>query len=124
MARSWNEILHDNRIDDEGNYDYLAEELPEDYSRWEWGVRHCDNCGKYRRLSLCSAHYFYCWDGWDSMSWDECWRCQLRAKLPTIRGLKRKLKNKIKKQRERTKTAKWGNFIKCSILSKRTTKKN
>ena len=104
MARSWDEILHDPRIDDEGNHDYYAEDLPSDTARWERGRCRCESCGKYRRLTYRSTHYFYCYDGWDSMSYTECWRCASKAK---VRSIKWVIKNKIKKANKRSKTTKW-----------------
>jgi hypothetical protein len=67
----------DPRLDDEGTYDYLAEELPSDNSRWSWYYAKCDDCGKYHKLNVTDSHYFYCWDGWDSMSYTTCWRCRM-----------------------------------------------
>ena len=88
----------DPRLDDEGTYDYLVEELPNDYARWEFDKYRwkCDNCGKESHLRFCSAHYFYCWDGWDSMSWNECWRCRLKSNIHDIKWkIKKLFKNKI-----------------------------
>lgn len=84
----------DPRLDDEGTYDYLIEELPKDYAKWEWSRYKwkCDDCGKERQLAFVSAHYFYCWDGWDSMSNRTCWVCRLKDNW---RGLKWKLHKAI-----------------------------
>ena len=82
----------DPRLDDEGTYDYLVEELPSDSANWEWYYQKCDSCGKYHKLNFTSTHYFYCWDGWDSMSYTECWRCVIKDK---IYGVKCKIKKKI-----------------------------
>jgi hypothetical protein len=86
----------DPRLDDEGTYDYLVEPLPKDYAKWDiskykWK---CDNCGKESHVRFVSEHYFYCWDGWDSMSYDECWKCRLKG---NISGLKWKIKRFVKK---------------------------
>lgn len=85
----------DPRLDDEGTYDYLVEELPKDYARWEVSKYRwrCDNCGKESHVRFCTAHYFYCWDGWDSMSWNECWCCRLKG---YIHGIRWKIKKGIK----------------------------
>lgn len=89
----------DPRLDDEGTYDYLVEELPRDYAKWEF-TKHkfkCDDCGKESRLRFVSAHYFYCWDGWDSMSYDVCWKCALHDKVHSIiYGIKHYFKTQIK----------------------------
>jgi hypothetical protein len=76
----WN----DPRLDDEGTYDYLVEELPDNSSKWSWYLTKCDDCGKERRLNLTDTSYFYCWDGWDSMSYTTCWRCYLKCKVRSI----------------------------------------
>ena len=79
---------------DYGQYDYLVEDLPSDYVKWEYSkyVSKCDSCGKERRLLLKSAHYFYTLDGYDYMNYDECWVCRLKSKMYTI---KYKIKKKI-----------------------------
>ena len=82
----------DPRLDDEGTYDYLIEELPRDTSKWERYTKKCGNCGKFRKLNKVDTHYFYCYDGWDSMSYSECWKCRLKATVhSTIRKIKKKL---------------------------------
>ena len=88
MTKWW----QDPRLDDEGTYDYLVEELPRDSANWEWYYQKCESCGKYHKLNFTATHYFYCWDGWDSMSYIECWRCMVKDK---IYGVKYKIKKKI-----------------------------
>jgi hypothetical protein len=88
-----NEYWKDPRLDEEGTYDYLVEELPSDTAKWQWYYQKCDSCGKYHRLNFDSTHYFYCWDGWDSMSYAECWKCKLKSKIYGI-------KSRIKKHRK------------------------
>ena len=88
----------DPRLDDEGTYDYLVEELPNDYARWEVSKYRwrCDNCGKESHVRFCTAHYFYCWDGWDSMSWNECWRCRLKDNIKSFKWkIQKWFKNRI-----------------------------
>lgn len=84
----WN----DPRLDDEGTYDYLIEELPSDTCKWERYYQKCDTCGKYHRLNKVDTHYFYCYDGWDSMSYSECWKCRLKS---TVHGIISKAKKKL-----------------------------
>lgn len=91
------EYWKDPRLDDEGTYDYLVEELPQDSAKWEWYYQKCESCGKYHRLSFTSTHYFYCWDGWDSMSYTECWKCKLKDRIYVIKS---KIKRKIKARKE------------------------
>ena len=95
-----NEYWKDPRLDDEGNYDYLVEELPSDTAKWERGYQGCESCGKDHWLNFTSTHYFYCWDGWDSMSYTECWRCKLKSKIRSARY-------KIKKKRKQRKEYRW-----------------
>ena len=84
---------------DYGEYDYLAEELPEDYSRWEFSntAWKCDCCGKYHHLNLCSKSHFYCYDGWDSMDYTDCWVCVVKSK---VRMFFRKIHRKFKVLKE------------------------
>ena len=93
MEKWW----QDPRLDDEGTYDYLVEELPADSANWEWYYQKCESCGKYHKLNFTSTHHFYCWDGWDSMSCTECWKCMIKSKIYSI---KYKLKNKIVRRYE------------------------
>ena len=99
-----NEYWKDPRLDDEGNYDYLVEELPKDTAKWEWYYEICQSCGKEHRLNFDSTHYFYCFDGWDSMTYVECWRCRLKSK---IRSIKLKIKKNIKQKKEYCKVIKY-----------------
>ena len=82
-----NKWWQDPRLDDEGTYDYLAEPLPNDYARWDLSMERwkCGECGKYSRLMLNAAHYFYCYDGWDSMDSSICWRCYLKGKIAEVK---------------------------------------
>ena len=91
-----NDWWKDPRLDDEGTYDYLVEELPEDHAAWElnrYGSK-CDSCGKERSLLFRATHYFYCWDGWDSMDSTECWQCMVKRQICTV-------KNRIRKRIEK-----------------------
>lgn len=92
-----NEYWKDPRLDDEGTYDYLVEELPSDTAKWEHGYRRCESCGKEHWLNFTNTHYFYCYDGWDSMSYTECWKCRLKNKINSIMS---KIKRKIKMHQE------------------------
>lgn len=95
-----------------GEYDYLIEELPHDYVKWEFSkyTGRCDSCGKERHLLLRSAHYFYTLDGYDYMNYDECWVCRLKGKMYTF---KYKIKKKIKIVKDAwwlTRSSSAGNF--------------
>lgn len=95
-----NEYWKDPRLDDEGTYDYLVEELPSDTAMWQWCYQKCDICGKYHRLNFNSTHYFYCYDGWDSMSYAECWKCRLRDKIYSIKAKIERKRNVRKEYRK------------------------
>lgn len=88
----------DPRLDDEGTYDYLVQELPMDRHEWQ-KTRYtckCDSCYKESHLTHTDVTHFYCWDGWDSMSYTECWRCVLKYAIQSkIVRLKRKFKKTI-----------------------------
>lgn len=95
MSDWWKNPVLQGEDNDYGQYDYLIEELPKDYAKWEctrW-KRRCSSCGKERHLVFYSVHHFYCWDGWDSMDYTDCWKCRLESKLYSI---KRKITLKIK----------------------------
>ena len=83
---------------DYGDYDYLIEELPNDHCEWELQkyTEKCDSCGKESHLVFRATHYFYCWDGWDSMTYTECWRCMLKGKICSFKNkITRNIKKKI-----------------------------
>jgi hypothetical protein len=84
--------------DDEGAYDYYAEELPQDKSQWSRYPCKCDDCGKERRLHRTDYHYFYCWDGWDSMDYTTCWKCHIKNVIrSSVHKIKKYIRNCITK---------------------------
>ena len=87
-------------------YDYFYTKLPSDTAKWQWYYQKCDSCGKYHRFNFESTHYFYCYDGWDSMSYTECWKCKLKAKIYHIKA---NFKKKIKEKKE---CRKWMKLLK------------
>lgn len=83
---------------DYGDYDYLIEELPEDHCGWDLQryTSKCDSCGKESHLLFRATHYFYCWDGWDSMTYTECWKCVVKDKIWSIKNrFKKRIKSRI-----------------------------
>lgn len=78
-------------------YDYFYTKIPSDTSKWERYYSQCETCGNHRWFNKVDTHYFYSIDGYDSMSYTECWRCKLKSK---ICGIKAKLKKKIKQRQE------------------------
>ena len=116
MTEWWKNPLLQGQENDYGDYDFYAEELPSDYARWELSKEkwHCDSCGKYSHLLLTSAHHFYCWDGWDSMHWHECWKCRLKGKIretkwKAVKFVKKRI-NALKNARDFQKASSTGNF--------------
>ena len=92
MNNWWKAPVLQGPENDYGDYDYLIEELPDDYVKWEYSryTCKCDSCGKERHLLLKSAHHFYTLDGYDYMDYNECWLCSMSGKLhSTMRKLKR-----------------------------------
>lgn len=98
MNKWWKAPVLQGDDNDYGQYDYLIEEIPQDYVKLELSkyTGRCDSCGKERHLLLKSAHYFYTLDGYDYMSYDECWVCRLKSKMWSIKHkIKKKIKNEI-----------------------------
>ena len=94
MNKWWKNPVLQGPDNEYGEYDYLIEELPQDYVKWEFDryKSKCDSCGKERHLLLKSASYFHTLDGYDYMNYDECWVCRLKGKINSI---KYKMKKKI-----------------------------
>lgn len=93
MNNWWKSPVLQGEENDYGDYDYLATELPQNTVEWTRWEQHCDSCGKNRNLHRVSTSYFYTLDGYDSMSYYECWICVVKD---AIRKPFRKLKKKIK----------------------------
>ena len=65
----------------------------------EGKIAKCDDCGKeprFKRYGEAWNAYWYCYDGWDGDSGFVCWKCLLKSKL---RGLKTKMKKRIKQRK-------------------------
>lgn len=94
MNNWWKNPVLQGPENDYGDYDYLIEELPSDHAGWSLQryTSRCDSCGKESHLLFRTTHYFYCYDGWDSVDHTECWKCMLKSKVWSI---KHKFKNKI-----------------------------
>lgn len=80
---------------DYGQYDFLIEDIPDNYSEWalERAKYKCDCCGKYRHLLKESYSYFHTVDGYDYMAQYDCLPCIIKAK---IYSTKYRLKKKFK----------------------------
>ena len=117
MDNWWKNPVLQGPENDYGDYDYLIEELPQDYVKWELSryACKCDSCGKKRHLLLRSEHYFYTLDGYDSMDYNECWKCRLKSKMWSIKNkIKKRIKKRIgiiKEAWKLSRTSDLGNFI-------------
>ena len=110
MDNWWKSPVLQGPENDYGQYDYMIEELPQDKAGWEFATyeRRCDCCGKYKMgFFYCSEHYFHTLDGWDSLSFDECWIC-------IVKDIIHSRKRKINRTLRATKFA-----LKCMIEDKR-----
>lgn len=95
----WKAPILQGEENDYGDYDYLIEEIPESYCRWEFSkIAWEDDNGHCSRLRKVWCNYFRTMDGYDSMSGSDCWRCVLKD---TVKLMPRKFKRKINtKKRE------------------------
>lgn len=96
----WKAPVLQGEDNDYGQYDYLIEEIPQDYARWEFDRKYkwkCHNCGKEKHLLFRAEHFFHTLDGWDSLDYAECLHCRTKG---NIRDYKWKLKNNIRKRIE------------------------
>lgn len=78
-------------------YDYLYTKMPNDTSKWERYYEKCQSCGTYHWFNKVDTHYFYTMDGYDSISYTECWCCNVKSK---VYGIKSKMKKQIKQRKE------------------------
>ena len=90
----WKSPILQGEENDYGDYDYLIEEIPQSYCRWEFSkIAWEDDCGHCSHLRKVWCDYFRTMDGYDSMSGSDCWRCVLKD---TIKLTPRKFRRKIK----------------------------
>ena len=94
MKNWWKAPVLQGDENDYGDYDYLIEEIPESYYRWEFSkIAWEDDHGHPSRLRKVWCNYFRTMDGYDSMSGSDCWRCVLKD---TIKLIPYKLKREFK----------------------------
>lgn len=92
----WKAPILQGEENDYGDYDYLVEEVPESYCRWEFSkIAWEDEQGHPSHLRKVWCNYFHTMDGYDSISGSDCWRCVLKD---TIRILPRRIKRYFKKK--------------------------
>jgi hypothetical protein len=85
-------------------YDYFYTELPQGSREWStWGYK-CSECGKWHKLNVVYTEYFYTLDGYDSLSTEVCWLCEMKSMISRpFRKVKRSwkiLKETIELKRE------------------------
>lgn len=99
MGNWWKAPVLQGEENDYGDYDYLIEEIPESYCRWEFSkIAWEDDLGHSSHLRKVWCNYFRTMDGYDSMDGSDCWKCVLKD---TIRLIPRKFQRKVKtKKRE------------------------
>jgi len=98
MKDWWKAPILQGPENDYGDYDYLIEEIPKDYAKWELSKYRweCDDCGKESFLLYRTAHYFCTLDGWDSMEYSCCWKCYIKNRIASFKyKIKRGIKIRI-----------------------------
>lgn len=99
MSDWWKNPVLQGEDNDYGEYDYLINPLPKNEAHWDFSKDKwkCESCGKWSHLMFRTVEYFYCWDGYDSMSYDECWRCRIKSDIRCkVYSIKKKVKNFFK----------------------------
>jgi hypothetical protein len=59
-------------------YDYFYTELPQNSREWSTWDYKCSECGKWHKLNVVYTEYFYTLDGYDSLSTEVCWLCEMK----------------------------------------------
>lgn len=85
MENWWKSPVLQGEENDYGDYDYLIEEIPESYCRWEFSkIAWEDDNGHSSHLRKVWCNYFRTMDGYDSMYGSDCWRCVLKDTIKLI----------------------------------------
>ena len=97
MNNWWKSPVLQGDDNDYGQYDYLIEEIPNNSCEWNtWGYK-CSECGKWHKLNVLYTEYFHTLDGWDSISTEVCWLCEMKGIIcKPFRKMKRKINQEIK----------------------------
>lgn len=92
MNNWWKSPVLQGEENDYGAYDYMIEEIPKNSREWStWGYK-CSECGKWHKLNVVYTEYFYTLDGWDSLSTEVCWLCEMKSIIgKPLRKMKRKV---------------------------------
>lgn len=79
MNNWWKSPVLQGEENDYGQFDYLIEEIPQNSREWgTWGYK-CSECGKWHKLNVVYTEYFYTLDGYDSLSTEVCWLCEMKS---------------------------------------------
>ena len=93
----WKSPVLQGEENDYGDYDYLIEEVPSDSAEWTKWEYKCSECGKWRKWNKVYTHYFHTLDGYDSISTEVCWVCELKGFLfYPIKKFFKKIKKGVK----------------------------
>ena len=92
MNNWWKSPVLQGEENDYGAYDYMIEEIPKNSREWStWGYK-CSECGKWHKLNVVYTEYFYTLDGYDSLSTEVCWLCEIKSIIgKPLRKMKRKV---------------------------------
>ena len=92
MNNWWKSPVLQGEENDYGAYDYMIEEIPKNSREWStWGYK-CSECGKWHKLNVVYTEYFHTLDGWDSISTEVCWLCEMKGIIcKPFRKMKRKV---------------------------------
>lgn len=97
MSDWWKAPVLQGEDNDYGQYDYMIEEIPKDYAKWVLDKQYkwkCHDCGRETHLLYRAEHFFHTLDGWDSLDYASCLRCEMKG---YVRFIKWKTKKAIKK---------------------------
>lgn len=114
---------------DYGQYDYMIEEIPKDYARWEFDKKYkwmCHDCGRESHLLFRWENFFHTLDGWDSIDHAECWCCKLKSDIRSIKWrVQEYIQNKIETFKMTLELYKIGSkcLSECYKLAKKIVKK-
>ena len=92
------------------NREYVNAKQRERYRKRKLAEIEKERAERGNRWNKVDTHYFYCYDGWDSMSYSECWKCRFKT---TVHGIIRKMKKKLDpKWKARCEYKKWLEIVK------------
>lgn len=87
MFEWWKNPVLQGEDNDYGDYDYLIEEIPENSRNLSNYYQKCEECGKYHHFNYTYISYFRTMDGYDSMDYTRCVKCEFLALIHQKRNL-------------------------------------